>query len=173
MGLLGPNDRVELIEGDIVQKMPQSSPHSTALMAGLDALRLAFPVGFVVRPQLPLSIGDLSQPEPDLVVVAGSARDYSRAQPEAAAAVLVVEISDSTLLPDQTTKAALCARAGVRDYRIVNVPERSLEVYRKPLPMDDALLGHGYQDLVRLAESETIAPLAAPGFPVAVADLLP
>jgi len=173
LGLLGPDDRVELIEGEIVQKMPQNSPHSTALSLTQDALRLAFPVGFVVRPQLPLSVGDLSQPEPDLAVVVGSARDYSRAQPEAADAVLVVEVSDSTLLPDQTTKAALYARAGVTDYWIVNMPERCLEVYRGPLPMDDALLGYGYRDIARLAETETIAPLAAPGSLISVADLLP
>ncbi len=173
LGLLGPDDRVELIEGEIVQKMPQNSPHSTAISLTQDALRLAFPVGFVVRPQLPLSVGDLSQPEPDLAVVAGSARDYSRTQPDAADAVLVVEISDSTLLPDQTTKAALYARAGVRDYWIVNLPERLLEVHRLPSLMDDAPLGHGYRDITRLTEAETIAPLAAPGSPLAVADLLP
>ena len=176
LGLLGPDDRVELIEGEIVQKMPQDSLHSTAIMAGLDALRLAFPVGFVVRPQLPLSVGDLSRPEPDLAVVAvvaGSARDYSRAQPDAANAVLVVEVSDSTLLPDQTTKAALYARAAIEEYWIVNLPERVLEVYRRPVPVDGALLGYSYQDITRLAGTETIAPLAAPGLPVAVADLLP
>ena len=173
LGLLGPDDRVELIEGEIVQKMPQNSPHSTAIMACLEALRTAFPRGHMVRPQLPLSVGDLSQPEPDLAVVVGVRSDYRDAQPAATDAVLVVEVSDSTLLPDQTTKAALYARAGVGDYWIVNVPERSLEVYRNPLPMEDALLGHGYQDITRLSETETITPLAAPGFVVAVANLLP
>ena len=173
LGLLGPDDRVELIEGEIVQKMPQNSPHSTAISLTLEALRLAFPVGFVVRPQLPLNIGSLSQPEPDLAVVAGSARDYANVQPNAEDAVLVVEISDSTLLPDRTTKAALYARAGIGEYWIVNLPERILEAYRHPLPMADAPLGHGYRDITRLAETGTIAPITAPSFPVAVADLLP
>lgn len=173
LGLLGPDDRVELIEGEIVQKMPQNSPHSTAVMAGLEALRTVFPQGHMVRPQLPLSVGSLSQPEPDLAVVVGVRSDYRIAQPSAADAVLVIEISDSTLLPDQTTKAALYARADIADYWIVNLPERILEVYRHPLPMDDAPLGHGYRDIMRLAETDSIAPLAAPGSPVAVADLLP
>ena len=173
LGLLGPDDRVELIEGEIVQKMPQNSLHSTAISLTQEALRLTFPVGFVVRPQLPLSVGSLSQPEPDLAVVSGSARDYTAAQPTAENAVLVVEVSDSTLLPDQTTKAALYARAGIREYWIVNLPERVLEVHRRPSPVDDALLGYSYQDITRLAETGVIAPLAAPDFAVAVADLLP
>jgi len=173
LGLLGPDDRVELIEGEIVQKMPQNSPHSTALSLTLEALRPAFPIGFVVRPQLPLNIGSLSQPEPDLAVVVGSARDYANAQPNAENAVLVVEISDSTLLPDQTTKAALYARAGVAEYWIVNLPERRLEVHRQPASIEEALLGHGYQQIIGLSETEEIAPLAAQASAIAVADLLP
>ncbi len=173
LGLLGPDDRVELIEGEIVQKMPQNSPHSTALSLTLEALCLAFPVGFVVRPHLPLNIGSLSQPEPDLAVVVGSARDYGSAQPDAANAVLVVEISDSTLLPDQTTKAALYARAGIGEYWIVNLPERVLEVHRQPASIAGALLAHGYQQITRLSEAETVAPLAAPASAITVADLLP
>ena len=173
LGLLGPDDRVELIEGEIVQKMPQNSPHSTALSLTLEALRVAFPVGFVVRPQLPLNVGTLSQPEPDLAVVVGSARDYGSAQPNAENAVLVVEISDSTLLPDQTTKAALYARAGIGEYWIVNLPERLLEVYRQPAFIEEALLGHGFQNVTRLLESDRITPLAAQSPVIAVADLLP
>ncbi len=141
LGLLGPDDRVELIEGEIVQKMPQKSPHSTAISLALESLRLAFPVGFVVRPKLPLSVGELSQPEPDLAVVIGSVRDYADAQPTAAEAVLVVEVSDSTLLPDQTTKAGLYARAGIAEYWIVNLPERILEVHRQPAPREDEPAG--------------------------------
>lgn len=173
LGLLGPDDHVELIEGEIVQKMPQNSPHSTAVLLGLEALRAAFPQDHVVRPQLPLSLGDWSQPEPDMAVVAGSARDFSGAQPTADDAVLVVEISDSTLLPDQTTKAGLYARAGIGEYWIVNLPERVLEVYRQPVPVEDGLLGFAYRQVTRLTEAESVSPDAAPSFVVAVADLLP
>lgn len=173
LGLLGPDDRVELIEGEIVQKMPQKSPHSTAVMAGLEALRAAFPENHMVRPQLPLSVGELSQPEPDLAVVIGSLRDYRDAQPTADDAVLVVEVSDSTLLPDQTTKAGLYARAGIPEYWIVNLPERVLEVYRQPAPREDGLLGYGYGQTLRLTVAETVSPLAAPDAVVTVADLLP
>ena len=173
LGLLGPDDRVELIEGEIVQKMPQNSPHSTAVSLAQDALRLAFPTGHVVRSQLPLSIGGLSQPEPDIAVVVGSVRDYRNRQPDAEDAVLIVEVSDSTLLPDQTTKAALYARAGIEEYWIVNLPDGILEVHRRPAPQDGAPLGHAYQEITRLAQTESVAPLAAPASFIAVADLLP
>jgi len=178
LGLLGPEDHVELIEGEITQKMPMNSPHATALTLAYDALRLVFPIGFAVRPQLPLSVGGLSQPEPDVAVVTGSVRDYGNAHPTADNAVLVVEISDSTLLPDQTTKAGpkrleCYARAGIQEYWIVNLPERLLEVHRWPVPSEDALLGFRYQQIRVLSETDTITPLAAPTAAIAVADLLP
>ncbi len=173
LGLLGPDDHVELIEGEITQKFPMNSPHATALTLAYDALRLIFSVGFAVRPQLPLSVGGLSQPEPDVAVVTGSARDYGNAHPAADNAVLVVEISDSTLVPDQTTKAGLYARAGIREYWIVNLPERLLEVHREPVPSEAALLGFRYQQAAVLSETNTVAPLAAPTAGIAVADLLP
>ena len=82
-------------------------------------------------------------------------------------------IYDYTLLPDQTTKAGLYARANIREYRIVNLPERLLEVHRQPGPSEAALLGYHYQQIRLLSETETIAPLAAPYAEIAVADLLP
>ena len=172
LGLLVPEDHVELIEGEITQKMPMNSPHATALTLAYDALRLVFSAGFAVRPQLPLSVGGLSQPEPDLAVT-GSARLYGNAHPAADNAVLVVEISDSTLLPDQTTKAGLYARAGIREYWIVNLPERLLEVHREPVPSEAAPLGFRYGQIRVLSETDTLAPLAAPTAEIAVADLLP
>ena len=173
LGLLGPEDHVELIEGEITQKMPMNSPHAAALTLANDALRLVFRPGFAVRPQLPLSVGGLSQPEPDVAVVTGSARDYGDAHPTADNAVLVIETSDSTLTPDQTTKAGLCARAGIREYWIVNLPERLLEVHREPASSEAALLGSGYGQIRVLSELDTLAPLAAPTAEIAVADLLP
>lgn len=173
LGLLGPEDHVELIEGEITQKMPRNSPHATALTLANDALRLIFPIGFAVRPQLPLSIGGLSQPEPNIAVVTGSVRDYGNAHPRADNAVLLVEISDSTLLPDQTTKVGLYAHAGIPEYWIVNLPERLLEVYRQSGPSEAALLGFRYGQIIMLSETDTIAPLAAPDAQIAIADLLP
>ena len=173
LGLLGPEDRVELIEGEIIEKMPQNSPHSTALTLTHEALRAAFPTGYTVRDQLPLSVGDFSQPEPDIAVVLGTPRDYKEAQPTADRAALVVEVSDTSLGYDQAQKVGLYARAGIAEYWIVNLNERVLEVYRQPAARGEAPHGPAYGQVLHLAETEALAPLAAAGALIAVADLLP
>ncbi|MBV9852298.1 MAG: Uma2 family endonuclease [Armatimonadetes bacterium] len=173
LGLLGPDDKIELIEGEIVHKMPQNPPHSTGLTLAQEALRQVFPTGHVFRVQLPLSVGDFSQPEPDVAVVLGFPRDYKDAQPAADRAALVVEVSDTSLLYDQTQKASMYARAGIQDYWIVNLIERVLEVRRRPAPQEDAPFGFAYQEALHLSAGETVAPLATENAALAVADLLP
>ena len=165
-GVFGPDDRVELIEGVIVPKMPQNPPHATALTLTDDALRVAFGRGYLFRSQMPLSVGTLSQPEPDLAIILGSPRDYGAAQPGADRAVLVVEVSDSSLAYDQTEKALLYARGGIGDYWIVNLVGRVLEVRRGPSD-------EGYQETLTFTEADSVAPLAAGNTLIAVADLLP
>ncbi len=165
-GLFTTDDKIELIEGEIVQKMPQNDPHRTALGAMQEALGRAFPTGHWVCIQMPLSVGRRSKPEPDLAVVVGSWRDYRSAAPTAEATVLLVEVSDTTLRYDQTRKAALYAHAGIGDYWIVNLPEQVLEARR--VPVDGV-----YTQTLRLAPGEAVAPLAAPDAPLAIGDLLP
>ena len=165
-GVFTAADQIELIEGAIVQKMPQNPLHATALTLVQEALRSVFAAGHILRVQLPLSIGKRSQPEPDLAIVTGVPRDYLLAQPEADKAVMVVEISDATLRFDQGRKAMLYARAGIPEYWIVNLVERVLEVRRAPQD-------NGYAETQRLAADQSVTPLAAQDTQIAVADLLP
>ena len=109
-GVFGPEERLELIEGEIIVKVTQNSPHTTSMNLTAEALRPIL-TGLYIRIQLPLNMGASSQPEPDFAFVEGSIRDYAQAHPTTA--VLVVEISDSTLVYDRRTKAGLYARAGV------------------------------------------------------------
>ncbi len=172
LGLFGPEERLELISGEIIKKMaPQNSPHITGIRLVEEALRLAFPTGHDIRVQGPLALGSSSQPEPDVAVVTGSMRDYARHHPTTA--VLIVEISDSTLRYDRTTKAELYAAAGIPEYWIVNLNDRVLEVHRQPAPMTGYTLGHYYRSVTQYLESESIAPLAAPDHSIEIADLLP
>ncbi len=171
LGAFGFEARLELIEGEIIRKMGQNEPHSWAIQAVLEALRLAFGEGHSVRPQLPLVFGPHSKPEPDLAVVVGSFNDYKHAHPTTA--VLVVEVSDTTLAMDRSTKAALYARAGIEDYWIVNLPDGVLEVHRQPAPMTDQPLGHHYRSITRLTKTDTLSPLALPHSTLSVAALLP
>ena len=170
LGVFGFDTRLELIEGEIIRKMPQNEPHSWAIRAMENALRRAFASGHDVRSQLPLVFGVRNKPEPDVAVVIGSFDDYKRKHPTTA--VLVVEVSDSTLLQDRTAKAGVYARAGIEEYWIVNLPDNVLEVHRQPAPMADQPLGHHYRSIVRLTSTDTITPLGAPDSAIAVASLL-
>jgi Uma2 family endonuclease len=165
-GVFDPEERLELIEGEIFRMSPQDSPHATACDLAEDALREIFRRGYRVRTQKPLSLGDDSVPEPDLAVVRGSVRDYARAHP--ATAVLIVEVADSSLWYVRKRKAPLYARAGIPDYWILNLPERVLEVHRDPDPVSAQ-----YRQITRYGEDESVAPLAAPAAAILVRDLLP
>ena len=164
-GIFGPEERVELIEGEIVEMSPQDPPHSVGVLVVEEALRRAFPVGFHVRAQLPLALDDDSEPEPDLAVVRGDIRDYVANHP--ATAVLIVEVAHSTLDYDRRRKARIYARAGIPEYWIVNVLERVVEVYREPRPNGT------YADVQRLGEADSVSPLAKPDAWLEVRALLP
>lgn len=170
-GVFAPGERVELIEGEIIAMTPQKGPHMTGITLVSEELRRAFGKGFVVRVQGPLNLGSLSEPEPDLAVVRGSPRDYRDAHPTTA--ILVVEVSDTTLELDRLQKASLYARAGIPEYWILNLPERVLEVYRNPATLPDRALGYGYRSSQRLDATASVAPLASPTTGIAVVDLLP
>lgn len=169
LGLFGPDEKLELIEGEILKKMaPMNTPHTTGIALCTRALRTAFPIGHYLRIQMPLATSDLSEPEPDVAVVIGDERDYEEAHPNTA--VLVVEVADSSVNYDRTVKAALYAQAGVPEYWVLNLRERRLEVYRQP---DAAADPARYTMTFRLAESETVVPLAALSAVISVSDLLP
>ena len=171
LGFFAPDARLELIEGEIWKKMSQNEPHSIAVILAQYKLMDLFASGHVVRVQLPLIIGEISKPEPDLAIVTGAPRDYLASHPTTAE--LVIEISDATLRADQTTKAALYARAQIAEYWIVNLVERTLEVRRQPSPLEAELLGHGYRSTQILLPGESIAPVGAPGVQIEVNELLP
>ncbi|BBM70470.1 Uma2 family endonuclease [Rhodothermus marinus] len=166
VGLIDPDARLELIDGEILQKMsPQSSRHAAAIRRIEEALRSVFPLDrYDVRVQLPLALDPYSEPEPDVAVVEGTLDDYVEAHPSSA--VLVVEVADASLQFDRTRKAALYARAGIPEYWIVNLLDGVLEVYRRPE-------GDAYQQRMVLRAQDRVRPLARPEVEIAVAELLP
>ncbi|ACY49036.1 Uma2 family endonuclease [Rhodothermus marinus] len=166
VGLVAPDARLELIDGEILQKMsPQSSQHATAVLLVAEALRSIFtPPVYTIRVQLPLALGPYSEPEPDVAVVEGAPRQYRDEHPSSA--VLVVEVADASLQFDRTRKAALYARAGIPEYWIVNLLDGVLEVYRRP--ENDT-----YQQRMVLRTQDHVRPLARPEVEIAVAELLP
>src|SRR5262249_33482922 len=145
------------LEGRLVVAEPQHTPHATAIDLVGEALREAFGAGWRVRIQLPLGLGPDSEPEPDVAVVRGDARDFLADHP--ATAALVVEVSDASLL-DRRLKARIYARAGITDYWIVNLVDRVVEVHRDPIAAGRR--GSRYGDVTAMAAGERIVPLAAP-----------
>lgn len=169
--ILGPEDRIELLGGHMIVKEPQYSPHATSIRLVQRVLTAAFGSGWDVRPQMPVALDDESEPEPDVSVVPGDARDYRDAHPQRAA--LIVEVALSRLRFDREHKGSLYARAGIADYWVVNIPDRRIEVYREPVPDSTAPFGWRYGRTVTLGPHECVAPLAAPQAAVLAADLLP
>jgi Uma2 family endonuclease len=169
--ILGPEDKVELLGGEMIVKEPQYSPHATSIRLVQTTLAATFGPGWDVRPQMPVALDDESEPEPDVCVVPGSARDYRDAHP--ARPALIVEVAQSRLGFDRERKGGLYARAGVTDYWIVNIPDQCLEIYREPVPDTGASFGWRYGRTVVLRPDERATPLAAPNAQITVADLLP
>ena len=168
-GILSPDERVELLEGEIVTMTPQHGPHSASIGLADALLREAFGPAHWIRIQLPLIIDPDSEPEPDLAVVPGAPRDYVAEHPRTA--LLVVEIADSTLERDRAYKSPIYARAGIPEYWIVNLVERRLEIYRDPI--GSAGQPARYQVSRKAAPAEIVSPLSVPHVSIAVADLLP
>ena len=171
LGVLGPAERVELIDGEIFEMPPQLSRHATGVMASQEALRVAFGVGYHVRAQLPLALGQYSEPEPDAAVVRGNFLDFAAEHPTSA--VLIVEVSETTLAFDREVKASLYAAAGIPEYWISNLVHGQLESLRDPGPMPESRFGYGYRSRTIARPGEIVTTLAPARARVAVDDLLP
>jgi len=170
-GFFNEDESIELLGGQLIVAEPKGSPHSTAVALTAEALRLAFGPGWLVRVQDPIALDAESEPEPDVAVVPGRARDYLAEHP--ARPALLVEVAESSLAFDRGHKGSLYARAGIADYWIVNLVDAVLEVYRAPALDRSAEFGWRYLDVQALRPVATVAPLARPDVTVAVADLLP
>lgn len=161
--------RVELIKGEIIEMSPMKSAHATAISLAVEVLGKIFNKGFVNRTQLPMSLGKTDEPEPDVAVVEGKVRDFSESHPKVAS--LIIEVSETTLKYDRTEKASLYAENKIEDYWILNLKDRCLEVYRRPVK--DKKLGFIYTEILVVTENETVSPLAKPTAKIKIADILP
>jgi Uma2 family endonuclease len=164
--------RVELLEGEIIEMAAQKNWHALAIGLGDDELCKAFGSNYWVRVQMSLDLTPYSVLDPDLAVIAGTKRqNATAANPKSA--LLVVEVAVTTLRYDRLWKGSLYARVGIEDYWILNVKDRELEVYRRPVPDPKARFGYSYADMMCLDDKKSISPLAKPKGKIRVADMLP
>ncbi len=130
-GVLAEDDRVELIEGWIVAKMPHNPPHDSGVNNARQRIERLLPAGWETRIQSAITLPD-SEPEPDIVVVPSPASRYSTHHPGPLDIALLVEVADSSLARDRGEKCRSYARAGIVCYWIINLVQRQVEVYTDP-----------------------------------------
>jgi Uma2 family endonuclease len=162
MGLF-EDERVELLAGVLVEMSPQGTRHAEAvsrLMRHFMGLELQGRAR--IRLQLPFALDELSEPEPDLVVV--PAADYSHEHPRSA--LLMIEVSESSVRKDRHIKGALYGAQGVREYWVVNLVDDVIEIRRDPG-------ADGYATLATYSRGDAVAPADFPDLVLAVDDLLP
>ena len=161
VGLLAHDARVELIEGEIIDMAPIGSRHAAMVDRLAQLLILASGLAAQVRTQHPLRLDEHSEPQPDIALVRRRGDGYSQSHPTATDALLVIEVSDSTLRYDQETKAALYAAHGIPNFWIVDLPGRQLHCFAAPTSMR-------YRE-----RTTTAAPgsMSLPGLPGIAVDL--
>jgi Uma2 family endonuclease len=119
VGILGSEDRVELLDGLLVVREPQGRRHAAVVVLVGAALEKAFGPAYHVREEKPIALDEQSEPEPDVVVL-GPPRDYLDAHPSRP--VLLVEVAETSLANDRLRKGGLYARPGIADYWVVVTP---------------------------------------------------
>src|SRR5438552_11674471 len=130
-GVLTEDDRVELLEGRIVPKMPHNPPHDAAVDLAQTIIAAMLPTGWRVRVQSAITTAD-SEPEPDVSVVRGPARRYARSHPRPRDIALIIEVADTSLREYRNDKGRLYARARIPVYWIVNLLHACVEIYTQP-----------------------------------------
>lgn len=131
-GILREDDRVELIDGEIVEMTPIGSPHAACVTRLSHLLIRALGERVIVSVQNPTSIPPHSEPQPDLMVLRPRADFYARAHPEPRDVLLVVEVADTSVSFDRGVKVPLYARAGITEVWLVDLTTDVVEVYRRP-----------------------------------------
>lgn len=162
-------ERLELVSGELISKIGKKRPHVVALVLLQNWLAKVFGDRFV-NPEAPIDVAPednpTSEPEPDIIVLRRDMTELLGANPSASDLHLVVEIADTTLGFDLTAKAALYARAGIREYWVLDLPGKRMIVHRGPQSGQ-------YRTIAAYAQTESVAPLAAPGSELRVADVIP
>ncbi len=161
-GILDEDDRVELLDGVLVEMSPQSPAHAAAVgQLNMLLAPIAAAKGLVVSPQCPLNVvSSISQPEPDLAVATAGSSDAYPAQ-----AQLVIEVSLTSRAVDLGRKAAIYAAAAIPEYWVLDLDGRRLVVHRDPA-------ADRYETIAALTEADSVSAAQLP-LAVAVAELLP
>ncbi|RCJ17551.1 hypothetical protein A6S26_30905 [Nostoc sp. ATCC 43529] len=131
-GIIAADERVELIEGQVIPMSAKNPPHAATTLCASDYLKRLLAEVALVRVQDPIQLSQYSEPEPDIAVVRIDARKYIDRHPAPHEIFLLIEVADTTLETDRKQKAPLYAKAGITDYCILDVNQRQVYVFRQP-----------------------------------------
>lgn len=163
-GIFHPRDRVELLDGEIIVMSPIGIRHVQAVSWIIECLVEQARRRYLVSPGNPVWLHEHSEPQPDIMLVPRVRKMERHPRPEDV--FLLVEVSDSSLAYDRERKLTAYAKAGVREYWIVNLQQDILEVFRQP---SDGK----YQVALTFTAGQTLSPLAFEDVTVPVADIIP
>lgn len=165
-GVFTEDDKVELLFGQIVPKMPVGEPHADCVGVLMTHFILKYKREYKYRAQDPTTLPNHSEPEPDFMIVTHKIYNRSTGHPKPEDALLVIEVADSSLSLDRTIKARAYALAEVKEYWIINLNDRKIEVYLNP-----SVTTGDYASINHYTETQTFdSPFNGP---TVVAELLP
>jgi Uma2 family endonuclease len=160
-----PDSRVELINGEIFDMAPIGFNHAGHVIRLLNFFAPRVADKALINAQNPLQLGDLSEPEPDFMLLKPHADYYSSRHPTAEDVLLLIEVADTSLKFDQNQKLRLYALHGISEYWLLNLNDVCLEVYRKPF-------GETYKEKTTLYQGDTVALLQLPKLSIPIAAIL-
>ncbi len=164
-GIFGPDERVELIDGAIIEMAAMGSRHATRVRRLTRWWVLHLNDRAVVSTQCPLRLSSMSEPEPDIALLRPRADEYASTHPQAEDVLLLIEVADTSLAFDRRTKLPIYAEEGIVEFWLVDLNGGRVDVYRRP--------EHGhYQDVDTLTRGASVSPLALPDLRISVAEIL-
>ena len=154
-GILTRNDKIELLEGDLIKMSAVGPRHAACVERLSEILQHEFGRTTSLRHQNPVELSNISEPEPDITILRRRDDFYTNAHPTPDDVLLLIEISESTLAKDRGAKLSAYAKAGIVEYWIVNLQEDLIEVYTNPT-------GSSYDTARIVHRDEKISPLLLP-----------
>lgn len=164
-GIFQEDDRVELLEGEIIRMTPIGSHHATCVRRLNRPFSMAAGERVIVDVQNPIRLGEHSEPQPDLTLLRPRPDFYGEAHPGPADILLVVEVAESSANMDREVKVPLYARAGIPEVWLVGLAGGCIEVCRKPTPQ-------GYVEVRQVPRGQRISPQALPDLEIGVDEIL-
>ena len=164
-GVFGEDDRVELIEGEIIQMAAIGTRHATCVRRLIRQFRQLPEESAILDVQNPIQLTERTEPQPDVVLLEPRADYYATAHPIPSEVLLLIEVSDSTVDYDRDIKVPIYARSLIQEVWLVDLVENCLEVYRQPDP-------NGYSLMLKFWRGQQVAPLAFPDLEVSVDFIL-